>query len=109
MDSCPETAIAPHPVRPSIPSPAPDAEDRRERSPTTSATDRAMARWLVEALLRGGAAGATLCGGVWRDPTTFLPTDEPTRRQEKPHVRLDRKTIVPPSRRILRAPVNAGR
>jgi len=71
MDSRPETAIEPHPVARSISSAARDAEDRPERSPTPNTAGRAIARWLVEALLRGGAAGAALYGGTWRDPTTF--------------------------------------
>ncbi|MBV8442064.1 MAG: hypothetical protein JO312_16140 [Hyphomicrobiales bacterium] len=73
MDSCAETAIKPRLVGQSIPSAAPDAEDRPERSPTPNTAGRAIARWLVEALLRGGAAGAALYGGIWHDRTFFPP------------------------------------
>jgi hypothetical protein len=52
---------------------APDADDRRKRSPTPEMAGRGIARWLVEAMLLAGAAGAAMHCGIWRDPTAFPP------------------------------------
>jgi hypothetical protein len=52
---------------------APDADDRPERSPTPETAGRGIARWLVDAVLLAGAAGAAMHCGIWRDPTTLPP------------------------------------
>jgi hypothetical protein len=52
---------------------APDADDRPERSPTPETAGRGITRWLVEAVLLAGAAGAAVHCGIWRDPTKSPP------------------------------------
>jgi hypothetical protein len=52
------------------------ANDQSEHLPTPQIAGRAIARWLVDAALRGLIAAA-LCGGMRPDPTIF---DRLTRR-----------------------------
>lgn len=74
MDTQPMAALEIEPAVPSTPLGAPDANDRSERcSPTPEPAWRAITRWLVDALLRGGAEGPAFYGEIWRDPTTFFP------------------------------------
>jgi Cu/Zn superoxide dismutase len=52
---------------------APDPDDRPERSSTPEPAGRGITRWLVDAVLLAGAAGAAMHCGIWRDPTAFRP------------------------------------
>jgi len=74
MDTQSRPALEIEAIASTTPFAAPDADDRPERSPTRETAGRAITRWLVEAVLLAGAAGATIHCGIWRDPT-ILPPD----------------------------------
>ena len=75
MDTQPVTALEIEAVATSTPSAAPDANDRAEGCQTPEPAGRTITRWLVDAVLRAGAAGATLCGGPIMFPLLSSPPE----------------------------------
>jgi hypothetical protein len=73
MDTQAMTALEIEPAIPSTFPAASHANDRWKRSPTREPARRAITRWLVDAVLRGGADGPAFYGEIWRDPTTLFP------------------------------------
>jgi hypothetical protein len=70
MDTQPMTVLEIEAVA-TLTSSAANANDRSERCPTPETAGRTRTQWLVDAILLGVAAGVTLYGGIWWDPTTF--------------------------------------
>ena len=64
MDAQAMTALEIEPAIPSTLPAAPDANNRRKRSPTREPAWRAITRWLVDAMLRGGADGPAFYGEI---------------------------------------------
>jgi hypothetical protein len=101
----PTIALEIEAIAPSNSSAAPDVNNRSERCPTPETAGRMITRWLVEAVLRAGAAGATLCGG----PTTFPPLNSPPEGDANSQNLNDRSASILAGERADRAPKGSAR